>query len=184
MTLQCLKTWGTCPWICASSSAIRSPPVNEAVCSSSAMCALCHVRGHTLGVRCARLVKDAQTPISNYVTRFCKGRTVSLDLAHPHHQQPRHFVDWSCIVWALVGSILWRSIPCCALLEGRWIRLGEIADNPSDRDLIWGTSRARGRRQVTKATNWTLADLSIESIMFATTPFLDTISNINVAHDD
>ena len=134
-----------------------------------------HVQcAHTSCAMCARLVKDAQTPISNYVTRFCKGRTVSLDLAHPHHQQPRHFEDWSCIVWALIGLILWRSLPCCALVEGRWIRLGEIADNPSDRDLIWGTSRARGRRQVTKATNWTLADLSIESIIFATTLFLDT----------
>ena len=134
---------------------------------------------HVRIVQCARLVKDAQTPISNYVTRFCKRRTVSLDLAHHHH-----FVDWSYKVWAVEGLVLWRSIPCCALLEGRWIRLGEIADNPSDRDLIWGTSRARGRRQVTKATNWTLADLSIESIILATTPFLDIIGNINVAHDD
>ena len=87
-------------------------------------------------------------------------------------------LDRSYKVWALAGLILWRSIPCCALVEGRWIRLGEIADNPSDRDLIWGTSQARGRRQVTKATNWTLADLSIESIIFATAPFLDTTLHI------
>ena len=73
----------------------------------------------------------AHTPISNYVTRRCKGRTVSMEL---NHHQPHCWQDNS---YHRGEHHHHKRLSICATKPtGPFIHLGKIAANASDRDLI------------------------------------------------